>query len=130
MFFLFILHHVRKITRAIKMIKNPVVSPIVDPVQLVISSLESLKKFSSHVLQKAIISSIFINKNAILSVVVSIGSLLNVLLLNCLQNQSCLSFQKRSDIQSSLLLPAVQQTLLLLQFLLLSLVDLFSIFDK
>ena len=130
MFFRFILHHVRKITRATKMIKNPVVSPIVDPVQLVISSLESLKKFSSHVLQKAIISSIFINENAILSVVVSIGSLLNVLLLNGLQNQSCLSFQKRSDIQSSLLLPVVQQTLLLLQFLLLSLVDLFSIFDK
>ena len=61
------------------MIKNPVVNPIVDPVQLVISSLESLKKFSSHVLQKAIINSIFISKNAILSLVVSIDRLLEEL---------------------------------------------------
>ena len=64
------------------MIKNPVVSPIVDTVQLVISSFESLKKFSSHVLQKAIINSIFINKNAILSLVGSIDGILKKLLLN------------------------------------------------
>ena len=76
------------------MIKNPVVSPIVDPVQLVISSLESLIKFSSHVLQKAIINSILINKNAILSLVVSIDGSFDELLLYRMETSPIYHFRK------------------------------------
>ena len=76
------------------MIKNPVVSPIVDPVQLVISSLESLIKFSSHVLQNAIINSMLINKNAILSLVVTIEGSLDELLLNRMETSPIYHFRK------------------------------------